>query len=161
MSVDLNVDEVFQMAEQVERDGRAFFERAASGCTDRRCRQTLLDLASMEGDHERIFAGMRARLRERGITSASVADDVGRKWSVIVNLLGSGVQEDLAQRFTGRESSDEILRKAIGFEKDTVVFFLGMRHVLPDQAAGKEIDDIIREELGHIITLTSKLAVSE
>ena len=62
MSIHFNADEIFQMAEQVERNGRDFYARAAKRTAESRTAQFLLGLAAMEAEHEKIFADMRAGL---------------------------------------------------------------------------------------------------
>jgi hypothetical protein len=65
MSVPPTADEIFEMAEQIERNGARFYRRAAQGFTDSRGRQLMLDLATMEDQHEKVFAGMRAELLQQ------------------------------------------------------------------------------------------------
>lgn len=162
MGIELDAIEVFEMAVRIEADARAFYERAASAATGLRPRRILLDLASMEGEHELIFDAMKTHFSGAAPLPAD-ADDEGwaaKNLPTLVNLLASGVKEDLAQRFTGKEAGEQILRKAIEFEKDTIVFFAGMKAMLTDPTDKKRIDGIIKEELGHIVTLTSELATS-
>jgi len=149
------------MAEQIEWDAQEFYKRAAAAAGSTR-RRMLLELGDMEADHARTFAAMKAQLPAPRRQPAGTGPDAAERFpQLLVKLLASGVQQDLAQRFTGRESTDEILSKALVFEKDTVVFFLGMKDVLGDAADKQKVDQIIREELGHIFLLTSKLAASE
>jgi rubrerythrin len=62
MSYDFNADEVFEMAEQLERNGAKFYRDAAEGDVDQSNKQMLLDLSAMEEDHEKTFQSMRAEL---------------------------------------------------------------------------------------------------
>ena len=54
-------------------------------------------------------------------------------------------------------SMKEILKSAIEAEKDSIVFYLGMKDVVPDSLGKKRIDDIIREEMSHIRLLSREL----
>ena len=56
MSVAPTADEIFEMAEQIERNGARFYRRAAQGFTDSRAGRRLLDLAAMERGFARGFA---------------------------------------------------------------------------------------------------------
>jgi rubrerythrin len=58
-------------------------------------------------------------------------------------------------------SLEEVLEAAIGFEKDTVVFFLGVREMVPDELGGDELDRLIREEMDHISSLTRLLQAAQ
>ena len=79
-------------------------------------------------------------------------------WSTMTQLFASGVHEDLAQRFTRGEGRNEILRKAVEFERDSVIFLVSMKGLLGDTADRQKVDVLIAEELGHILKLTSRMA---
>jgi len=68
------------------------------------------------------------------------------------------VKADPSRKLTGKESIGEILKTAIGLEKDSIVFYLGIKDlVAPDLGRGR-IDEIIHQEMGHIATLSGRLA---
>ncbi len=48
MSITFNAFEIFEMAEQIERNGVKFYRKAAEIFTDRDISQTLLEFADME-----------------------------------------------------------------------------------------------------------------
>jgi rubrerythrin len=160
MGIELDANDVFEMAEQIERDAAAFYMRASSASRDPRTQRVLLGLATMEAEHEQIFDTMKTHLSAEGWTAAGVERAAGLAGdsSIVAGLFASGVGEDLAERFTGGQTAEQILRKAIEFEKDTIVFFVSMRDMLRRAADRKRIDGIIKEELGHILMLTSELA---
>lgn len=154
MDSEMDANEVFAMAEQIERDAAAFYKQAATLSADAKCRQVLAELGDMESEHEYVLAGMKVELAARppGPARLGAAGAPG-----MAALFASGVREDLAHRFTGRETSDEILRRAIEFERDAVVFFLGVKRGLTDAADAQKIDEIIQQELGHILMLMGAL----
>ena len=43
---------------------------------------------------------------------------------------------------------------AIGLEKDSIVFYLGMKEMVPERLGGSRIDGIIREEMRHVNDLS-------
>jgi len=43
---------------------------------------------------------------------------------------------------------------AIGLEKDSIVFYLGMKDAVPERLGRSRIDDIIREEMSHVYLLS-------
>ncbi len=73
-------------------------------------------------------------------------------------MAGSGVMDHLAERFEGSLSGRDICKRAIDFERESIVFLAAMRNILDDRSEQLRIDGIIREELGHIFQLTSQLA---
>jgi rubrerythrin len=54
-------------------------------------------------------------------------------------------------------SLQEILKDAISAEKDSIVFYLGLKDLVPKELGLSKIDDIIQEEMGHIRLLSKKL----
>ena len=76
MSYDFNADDVFKMAEQIEKNGAIFYRQAAADVSDEDAKAFLLDLAVMEDDHEKTFTAMRKKLSEQEKT-ATVFDPAG------------------------------------------------------------------------------------
>jgi len=160
MTIPFSADEVLQIAEQIERNGSRFYRRASQGFTDPRARELLLDLAIMEDEHEKVFAGMRADLspQEREPT---VPDPYGEAVLYLRGMADGAlfdVKADPSERLTGKETMEDILRTAIGLEKDSIVFYLGIKEVIPERLSKQRIDDIIKAEMGHIAALSKGLA---
>ncbi len=160
MSIAPTADEIFEMAEQIERNGSRFYRRAAQGFTDSRARQLMLDLAAMEDEHEKVFAAMRGELLQQE-REPRVPDPYGEA-ILYVRGMADGVvfdvRTDPSERLTGKETMEEILRTAIGLEKDSIVFYLGIKEIIPERLSKQRIDDIIKEEMGHIALLSKELA---
>jgi len=163
MTVAPTTDEIFEMAEQIERNGARFYRRAAQGFTDSRARQLMLDLAAMEDEHEKVFVGMRAELLQQE-REPRVADPYGEA-ILYVRGMADGhvfdVRTDPSERLTGKETMEEILRTAIGLEKDSIVFYLGIKEIVPERLSKQRIDDILKEEMGHIAALSKEMASLE
>ena len=64
MGYDFNVDEIFEMAEQVERNGAKFYRGAAENMDDADAKTLLNEFAVMEDEHEKTFAALRAELKD-------------------------------------------------------------------------------------------------
>ena len=62
MSYDFNADDVFEMAEQMERNSEKFYRAAADSTQDSGNKEFLLELAVMEDAHEETFKAMRAEI---------------------------------------------------------------------------------------------------
>ena len=157
MSIRFNADEVFRMAVQIERNGGAFYRRAAElqpGHGD-----LLLRLAAMEDGHERVFEGMRQELsaKEHELTAYDPLGEGGLYLEAMADGHGGEGSPVAAASLTGRESMADILRLAIGLEKKSVLFYLGLRDMVPPLLGQSRIDRIIGEEKQHIVTLSREL----
>jgi rubrerythrin len=51
----------------------------------------------------------------------------------------------------------EILKAAIEAEKDSIVFYLGMKEAVPEKHGKRRLDTILKEEMGHIRMLSKEL----
>ncbi|MFQ5906200.1 MAG: ferritin family protein [bacterium] len=159
MSLDFNVDEIFEMAEQIERNGAGFYRKAAQGGGDTHACQLLLDLAAMEEEHERVFASMRKELSKQ--ERESTVFDPYQEAVLYLRAMADGVvfdvKDDPSKRLTGKESMGDILRTAVGLEKDSIVFYLGMKDLIPERLGKGKVDDIVKEEMKHITLLSRQL----
>ena len=67
------------------------------------------------------------------------------------------VTVDPSQKLTGKESAADVLRTAIGLEKDSVAFYVGMKDMVPTELGKDKIDEIIVEEMSHVTILGKEL----
>ena len=158
MGVTFNADEVFEMAEQIERNGVKFYRAAADKLPDGR--QVLLDLASMEQEHEKTFAEMRAQLSDR--EHEPLAIDPNDEAQMYLQVAADGhvfdTKTDPAEKLEGIDKAEDILKMAISAEKDSIAFYAGLKEWVPPRAGRDKIERIIREEFGHISLLNQKLS---
>ena len=150
-----NIDEILAMAEEIERNGAEYYTRAAQMTTDERKRCRLEDLAQMELNHERIFSEMRA---SQPTVRASFDPDgeAGRYLGAIVDGQVFDYRAAPAAELAGKSLVD-VYRKALDLEKDSIIFYLGIRELVPEELGNTQMDDIIREEMGHIVLLSDDL----
>ncbi|MCD6304058.1 MAG: ferritin family protein [Planctomycetes bacterium] len=146
------------MAEQIERNGAAYYRKAAEGAAGKQAAETLLELARMEDDHEKTFSRMKADLAGAG--GAETFDQLGEGELYLQAMVAGKVFDPTAaaaDELTGTESLLQILERAIDLEKDSIVFYVTMKSMVPDEAGKQRIGDIIDEEIGHIALLSKKL----
>jgi rubrerythrin len=157
MVVPFNADEVFEMAEQIERNGAKFYRAAAEKFPD--LKSLFLDLARMEDEHEKTFAAMHAKLSGEEL-EAPVYDPDGEAL-MYLRVMSDGhvfdLRTDLAEQLAGKETSADILRMAMGAERDSIAFYVGLRESVSQKAGKDKVQAIIREEMGHMAILGEKL----
>ena len=159
MVFSFSADEMFEMAERIERNGATFYRPAAQAVPEASLRRRLVEHAAWEGEHEKIFAAMRAQLThaERAPTVFDPDDESAPYLAAMADRRVFDVDTDPAQLLTGKETLAEILQAAIEREKDSVVFYTGMQAYVPERLGQDRIDGIIREEMGHIALLSKEL----
>ena len=158
MTATFNAQEVFEIAEQVERNGADFYIRAAELFDDPDICQMFLNLAKWEMEHEQTFARMKQELQEQSWPAgATETDDLLPDPRVMAGLAVFGIRSDPAGELRGRQEKLDIIRRAVEKEKDSIVFYHGLKEFVPAGADREKIDDIIKEEMRHIVTLDQLL----
>jgi len=157
-ALQFNADEIFTMAEQIERNGARFYRTAASRIPAGS--DLLLSLAAMEDEHFAIFQQMHKSVTSRE-AEAVASDPYGEADLYLSALAGDHVfdtRKDPVALLKGNETLKDILRIAIGLEKDSVVFYVGMKDLVSPKLGKDKIDRIIREEMKHIALLNKKFS---
>ena len=153
MMYDFSADDIFEMAQTLEQNGAAFYRDAAAQVSDADAKTMLEELASMEDEHEATFKAMRAQLSAEEKQS-TVFDPEGDSAQYLKALADTRV---FFEKEIDLTSIREILKSAIEAEKDSIVFYLGMRDMVPEKMGREKMDDIIKEEMSHIRILSREL----
>ncbi|RJP44094.1 MAG: rubrerythrin [Desulfobacteraceae bacterium] len=153
MAYDFTAKEIFEMAKQIERNGVAFYQKAAKSVSDASEKDMLLELAKMEEDHEATFIKMEAQLKGQE-TAPTVFDPEDESVQYLKSLADTRV---FFEKEIDLSSMKSILKAAITAEKDSIVFYLGMKELVPETLGKDRIDGIIKEEMSHIRLLGKKL----
>ncbi len=153
MSYDFNIDEIFEMAEQIERNGALFYRKSAESVIAPDEKKILMELAEMEDEHEKTFAALRADIAEEDkVTTAFDPEN-----ETVLYLRALVDIRIFFKKTIDTSSMEEILKEAIIAEKDSIVFYLGMTEMVQDKTGKAKLNAIIKEEMGHIKLLSGKL----
>jgi rubrerythrin len=160
MSLGFNADEVLGMAEQIERNGIRFYRAAAEAVEDEALKAQFLELAEMEADHERTFSAMRRKLtpQERQPTTFDPEDETQAYLAAMADANVFDGDADPTRLVDLAASPAEILRTAIGFERESILFYLGLERRVPERLGRDRIGRIIEEEQRHVALLRGRLA---
>lgn len=153
MRYDFNADDVFEMAEQLERNGATFYREAAERVDDEKHRAFLTGLSRMELEHEQTFAAMREELKGRE-KQPTVFDPEGDSAGYLRALADTRV---FFEKQIDASTMEGILQAAIQAEKDSILFYLGMKDMVPADLGAAKLDKIIREEMAHVRSLSGEL----
>jgi rubrerythrin len=153
MGIDFNADEVFEIAEQIERNGAKFYRTAAEKIKDNSKKQLLVNLAKMEDEHEQTFKALRKKLSADEKIQTTF-DPQGESELYLRALADTRI---FYEKNVIPTSLEDILKFAITTEKDSIVFYLGLKEVVPVHLGKQKLDDIIKEEMGHISLLSKEL----
>ena len=159
MAYHFNADEVFNMAVRIEENGAAFYRKAADLQENEEDKAFLHSLAKMEDRHKISFEEMKQKLSEMETaqTVFDPDDEISLYLTAMADAHGGEGDPDVLETLTGQESMEDIIQTAIGLEKKSILFYIGIEDLVPAKMGQGKIDDIIREERTHIAQLTGFL----
>lgn len=146
-----------EMAMRIEDNGEAFYEAIAEKSDDNGVAELFAELAARERAHYDIFKEMAEATGPPPTPSRE--EEIGNYESFLQVALDRAVFAGpdkalrLAEQAEGREAA---LRAAMGFEKDTLLFYYDLRELVRE-ADRDTISQIIAEEKQHLRQLV-KLA---
>lgn len=150
---DFSADEIFEMAEQMERNGEKFYRSAAESIDNQDKKNLLNRLADMEVQHEKIFKVLRSDLSEKE-KKTTVFDPQGEAALYLKALVDTKV---FFEKEMDVSSMEKIFKAAIEAEKDAIVFYLGIKNAVPQNLGQNKLEAIIQEEMSHIRLLSREL----
>lgn len=154
-----NSDEIFEMAEQIEVEGAKFYRKAAGASSDQELKALLLELAAQEDQHRQTFSKIRAEMK----TELKFDESWDPEGIVRTYLQGwvSGQVFDVKikpeELLSTNNTPQKVLQLAIGLEKDSIAFYVGIVQMVPEELGKGWVERIIQEEMKHIIVLTKEM----
>jgi rubrerythrin len=159
MTVNFTAFEIFEIAEQIERNGAKFYRLAAKKAKDRSMNQFFLHLAEMEDNHEIIFGDMRKSLQDESADTRVFDPNNEMIYYLKAIAKSAGWEGKSAPRIelTGSEEPEQIIKAAIDAEKSSINYYLGLKEFVASQSGKKKVDEIIKEEMNHVVILQKHL----
>ena len=145
----LTAAEALKWALEIERNGEAFYNEVATKSDDSEVKALFEDLAAQERGHYRAFQKMLQEVKPDPDLSTIEYDEYQTYLQVaLADALFAGPDKGLAlaKQAQDRETA---LQAAMGFEKDTLLFFYDLCEMV-GQAERGAISDIILEEKAHL-----------
>ena len=152
--------DIVELAMQVEQSGEAFYRAVAAKVEGQDARELFEYLAGQEVIHYKVFQKLSQSIRE----APFMTDE---EWELYMDYLNGTVQSAffegadkalaLAETVTDAQMA---INMAIGFEKETLLFFYDLRERIPDKDR-PVVEKIVEEEKRHIRRLVAKLNADE
>jgi rubrerythrin len=158
MKLYFNADEIFEMAEEIEKQGARFYAKAAGMFKEPAVKDMLSGLSAMEVGHEKQFAHMRSQI----LSDAYKGYDPDEMAAAYIKAFTDGkvfdFKKNMADLVTDKSTLLDILNMALEAEKNSIVFYTGIKKIVPENFGKDSIDKIIAEEMKHIVILVEKMA---
>lgn len=150
-----SVDEIIEMAVLIEKSGWTFYDNALKKKKlDPKARELLEKLKDQEGQHEAFFKSI---LNEKDLELTSYGADqelVNDYLRAIINYQIFNSPDSAIRAVEQSKDELELIKTAISFEKDTLLYFQGIKDVIKDSEAKNILERIILEEFSHILLLS-------
>ncbi len=159
MAIQFNIDEVFTMAIKIEENAAAFYRKAAGFHEDDDFVPVMRELADMEDEHKRIFMEMRKEVTdfEKQEQTYDPFNEALLYLNTMADFHGGEGSPAVAEKLTGDETVEEIIRMGLNLEKKSILYYVGLKDLVPARLGRAKIDTIIAEEKSHIVQLTKIL----
>jgi len=159
MAIRFNADEIFQMAERMEQNAAAYYHAAAEKVEYPGARQMFIELASWEEKHEKTFSKLHEQLTQKAKDKVTFDpyDEAGQYLEALADESVYDTSTSPLEKIGARPSFVDILRFAIGKEKDAITFYTGIKQMVPKDFGENQVQKIIQEEMKHVTVLNEQL----
>jgi len=147
-----SASEVVQIGIQIEKNGRDFYEALKAKPGIEKAREAFAFLAKEEEKHIKVFEGIMGRTEEY-LSPESYPGE-------LLNYINALAAEYIFTRegkgkliASGVKNDKEATGIAIGFEKDSIIFYEGLKEMVASHEA-KVVDELIQQEQAHLVKLT-------
>ena len=144
--------EIVELGVQIEVNGRDFYCALAGRTKDKKAKDTFEFLAGEEEKHITAFKEILV-----SVEKFSPQEVYPGEYFAYMNALAGGhvfTRKGQGNSSARKVKSDkEAIELGIGFEKDSIIFYEGMKTVVPEKDHSI-IDGLIAQEQGHLVKLT-------
>ena len=149
--------DILLAAQEIEARGEVFYNRLVETTADPKLKETFSFLAKEETRHKEIFRKLYEQVGQVELPAWAEEDEYVEYLNFLLDshtLFRLGDVDHL-RNFMG--TSKEAIETAMGFEKDTILFFIEMHEFVPD-GDKKYIKACIDEERAHLRLLAKLLS---
>ena len=140
--------EMLQMAIEIERSGLAFYAACVRAARDERVGEVFQFMTGEEKRHIEIFRRMEEPLARYQLPE-TYPGELQAYMRALIQERVFAEPEAGAQQAAAVENPFQAIALAIGFEKDSILFYSAMKQLVR-QSEGETLDQVIAEEQGHI-----------
>jgi rubrerythrin len=154
-----NASEVFQIAIDIEENGRRFYEKAMGLSDDHDVNTVFAALAQEEAEHLEKFKDLKSQLPKAasGDTVWDPENEVDQYLQMMADMNVFRSDVDMEEKLSLVGSVEDALKLGIQFEKDSIIFFLSMQEATAENKGRKSIDQLVNEEKEHLKRLSLEL----
>ncbi|MBI4650926.1 ferritin family protein [Candidatus Desantisbacteria bacterium] len=153
MAANFAGSEIVELGIQIEKNGRDFYNILAGKANNKKITQTFIYLAKEEDGHIKVFNDLL-----NSVSKYEPVEAYPEEYFAYMHILAD--EYVFIQNNKGTELAQKIntitdaIKMAIEFEKDSILFFEGMKKLV-NQKDQKIIEDLISQEQNHLRQLSA------
>ena len=148
-----SIQDIIDLAIQIEENAERVYRKASGKIPNPSLVSVLQYLADEEIEHARWFSELKQKVTKT--TDDPQIAEMGKR--ILLGLLGDETFSLKDADFSKMERIEDLLRLAIEFERDSVLFYEMIRSFLETRETLDHLDEIIKEEKSHIRKLQESL----
>lgn len=149
-----SINEIIEMAVQIERNGYAFYQEATKRKDlDAKSIEFIAFLRDQELDHEKTFMALRDDADMQDLELTQDWEMVSAYLKTIVDGRIFNSEESAIRKATEATDMATLVDNAIIFEKDTLLYFHTLSDSISNPKALIALRRIINEEVSHVMRL--------
>ena len=147
-----SASDIVEIAVQIEKNGKDFYDGVAKTTKSPKTKETFEFLRGEEEEHIKRFEGLLSQVKKYEPSEAYPGE-----YFAYLKALSEGYvftkKNKGAELAKNIKDEKEALKKGIGFEKDSILFYHEMKKFV---LGGEQriVDELIEEEQGHLRKLT-------
>jgi rubrerythrin len=142
---------VIDYAMKAEKDGIAFYTKAARKFNDRELKDVFMKLAKEEAKHLETFIGIKAKADKKGADRCFVWENLS---DYLVTVIREGIfpkGDSMVKRLEKVNTVYEACIIAMDAEKNAIMLYSELAKLSKDKEQKKILADIAKEERSHIV----------
>jgi rubrerythrin len=147
------IRDIIGLAVQIEKNGESIYRNAAKEVSDPSISLLLVRLADEEVEHAKWFS----ELKDKVDNTIDDTDVEATTKKILRGILGDESFSLKDVDFSSMKEIEDLLKVAIDFEEDTVLFYEMIRSFINDKETLDHLNTIIEEENNHIRLLQGSL----
>ena len=157
MELKTAIENLFGTAVKIESDGAEFYRKVLKQANNPEACRELEKLAEMEIEHKQVFSDLRSQYSKSNIESITQDNDheIGKDLKTFQDNRIFNFSARFSKTITGNEALVDIINIAITIEKDSIVFYSGLKNLIKNKSFNKVLNKVIREEISHLSILAN------
>ena len=150
-----SIEEIIELAVQIEKSGYAFYDHALKRKDlSHKAKELIEKLRDQEKQHEHFFKSLHGQEDIELLDHGPDQEIVNDYLRAIINYRIFNNTDAAVKKVLEANNELDIIIDAIDFEKDTLLFFQGIKDIMKDSRSKEILEKIIKEEISHILWLS-------